>query len=744
MANENVTSTSSGNASWFVHPPTERDIMSTQPESTSPEVVEEQLHSLRAGAHQAIVEVGTGVPELVWLGAPITGALETLSAVRNRPIPNASISSIAPATLLPIEADGWVGAPGIEGQRPDGSAWSPRFVLSKADVEPSSIIVTGIDDRCGLAVVTRVALTASGVVTTSVELHNEGDTDYSLQACRLTVPVGEDIVEVQVPEGRWVHEFQEVRLPWRAGAIEQTNRRGRTSHDKPPWIMAGTAGFTNGTGKVWGAHLGWSGNVSVRAEVLTDGRRILQLGELLLSGDVVLSPGEQYNSPTMYLAASDSGMNGVSHAFHGYIRARPQHDHIRSDRPVHMNTWEAVYFFHDLEVLKGLADKAAEVGAERYVLDDGWFHGRRSDNAGLGDWWVDDSVWPNGLAPLISHVTSLGMQFGIWVEPEMVNPNSDLFGAHPEWVLGGASDDPVMGRNQLVLDLTIAEAFSYVFGHLDRLLENHDVSYVKWDMNRDLTRPGSGTGSRARSQTLAVYRMIDMLREKHPDVEIETCSSRGGRADLGILERTDRIWTSDSNDALARQRIQRGFLRWFPPELMGAHVGPPVSHTSGRQMALGFRGATALFGHLGIEWNLQDASAEDRAQLTEIISFHKEHRALLHTGVVWQLDTTDPGLLAMGVVAANSAEALYSVAQLETARYGVPERLRLSGLDPEQTYSVTPILLSDAKLGLAVRQPEWVTTGVEAATGNMLTTHGLQLPCLDPETALLLHVSAVG
>ena len=698
-------------------------------------------HQLTAGDRQLIVRTTGGIPEILWFGTPLPNEPGILNTIGDRPISNASISSLAPASVLPSEADGWVGAPGLEGTRPDGSAWSPRFTVDSISEQPNRLTVVSIDERAKLTVTSELMLREGGVATISIQVRNDGDTDFRMNACRMTIPVGDNITELQVPEGRWVHEFQEVRLPWRAGAVEQTNRRGRTSHDKPPWIMAGSAGFTNQTGTVWGAHLGWSGNSSIRAEVLTDGRRVLQLGDTLLSSDLVLAPGEQYESPTVYVAVSNRGANGVSQAFHSYVRSRPQHEQITSARPVHMNTWEAVYFNHDLDVLKDLADRAAEVGAERYVLDDGWFHGRRNDDAGLGDWWVDESVWPDGLTPLIEHVTGLGLEMGIWVEPEMVNPDSDLYRNHPEWALGVEGYDPVLGRNQLVLDLTNDDAYAYIFDHLDRLLTNHDVGYVKWDMNRDHTQPASGQPAASYRQTLAVYRLIDALRERHPGVDIESCSSGGGRADLGILERTDRVWTSDSNDPLARQRIQRGFLRWFPPELMGAHVGPDVSHTSGRRHTLGFRGTTALFGHFGIEWNLSKTSDDDRQRLQSIVDCHKSLRGLLHSGTMWQLDCVDPALLAYGVVSQDQSDALYSVAQLEVARYGAPERLSLLGLDPARMYEVKIMLLADSKLGMAVRQPDWITDGVASVSGAVLHEFGLQLPCLDPETAILLRVT---
>ena len=701
------------------------------------------LHQLSAGDRQMVIDTSHGIPEIMWFGEPLDGEPAMLQSLGERPVANAQLETEGPLTIVPSEADGWPGMPGLQGRRLDGTAWSPRFVAAgEPEKSGTSLSATAIDEVAALSVTSTITLHDSGVAMVSVSVTNTGADDYIIDRLAITLPIGGEATELQVPEGRWVHEFHEVRLPWRVGATELANRRGRTSADKPPWVFAGTAGFTNQTGTVWGAHLGWSGNAAVRSEVLTDGRRVLQLGELLLGDEVRLAPSEIYTTPTVYFAVSQHGLNGVSQAFHRYLRSRPQHPKVTRPRPIHMNTWEAVYFNHDLDTLKALADAAAEVGAERYVLDDGWFGGRRDDSAGLGDWWVSPDAWPTGLEPLIEHVRSLGMEFGIWVEPEMINPDSDLFRAHPEWALGADGYDPIQGRNQLVLDLTNEEAWQYLFGHLDRLLADHDVSYVKWDMNRDLTQPASSNRAAAHHQTLAVYRLIDALRERHSGVDIESCSSGGSRVDFGILERTDRFWTSDSNDALERQYIQRGFLRLCPPEVMGAHIGPLRSHTSGRQHTLGFRATTALFGHFGIEWNLLDATEEDRAALAKVIDFHKEHRELLHSGQVWQVDTHDPGLVVMGVVGQGATEALFSIAQVAISRYGSPGRLRLPGLDAEATYDVELVMLGDTKLGLAISQPGWVPAGLTGVTGAQLVRFGLQLPALDPESAVLIKVIA--
>lgn len=699
-------------------------------------------HSLTADDRQLVVDTATGIPKILWFGAVVDGDLDAFDALGERPVPNASLDTESPATLLPSEGDGWVGVPGITGRRADGSAWSPRFTPTSTDASVHSVVAVSTDEIAQLTVTSTMTLDESGVAIIAATVRNDGAEDFMLDNLALTIPVPAHYTELQVPEGRWVHEFHEVRIPFRVGATELTNRRGRTSHDKPPWVFVGDAGFTNQRGEVLGAHLGWSGSASMRAEVLTDGRRVIQFGEALIGGEVRLAPGESYESPSLYLSWSASGLNEVSQGFHRYLRARPQHGVARSPRPVHMNTWEAVYFDHDLDTLKRLADAAAAVGAERYVLDDGWFGGRRDDTAGLGDWWVSPDAWPNGLEPLISHVRELGMEFGIWVEPEMVNPDSELFRNHPDWALGTDGYDPVTGRNQLVLNLTRDDVWRYLFDHLNRLLADHDVGYVKWDMNRDLTQPSTGASATSHAQTHAVYRLIDALRAEHPGVDIESCSSGGGRADFAILERTDRVWTSDSNDALERQRIQSGFLRIFPPEIMGSHVGPDRSHTSGRRHGLGFRATTALIGHFGMEWNLLDANGEDLAQLTDVIARHKEHRELLHRGVVYQIDTADPNVMVIGFVEPDRSAALVSIAQLALSRFSVPERLRIPGLDAETRYDVDLIALADSKLGLAGKQPKWTTDGVRNVSGSQLEQVGLQLPVFDPETAFLLKISS--
>jgi alpha-galactosidase len=334
------------------------------------------------------------------------------------------------------------------------------------------------------------------------------------------------------------------------------------------------------------------------------------------------------------------------------------------------------------------------------------------------------------------------MEFGIWVEPEMVNPDSDLFRVHPEWALATDGYEPPLGRHQLVLDLSNEGAYRHVFDQLDALLRDHEISSVKWDMNRDHIAASDSDGSAStHAQTLALYRLLDELRDRHPDVEFESCSSGGGRIDHEILRRTERVWTSDCNDALERQTIQRGASMLIPPEVMGAHIGPSRSHTTGRRHRLAFRAAGAVFGHLGIEWNLLDLDDRALDGLADVIALHKRFRPLLHGGDVVRFDT-ESAFTAHGVYAPGRDEAVVSFARLTTSTSLIPPPLQLPGLDADISYRVEHLPLPGGVLGPVRELPAWWETGA-VLSGRALSTVGLQLPPLHPESAVLLHLVAV-
>ena len=487
-----------------------------------------------------------------------------------------------------------------------------------------------------------------------------------------------------------------------------------------------------------GIHVAWSGNHRVIAERTTTGDAFLAGGELLLPGEVVLAAGAAYSSPWVIGSWGD-GMTELSARFHAEWRARPQHP--RRARPVTLNTWEAVYFDHSLERLTALADAAASVGIERFVLDDGWFEGRRDDTAGLGDWTVDTDVWPDGLHPLVDHVRALGMEFGIWVEPEMVNPDSDLARRHPDWILRGRMSLPPSARQQQVLDLAHPDAYAHIAEHLHALLDEYPIAYLKWDHNRDLVDAASGPAGSARvhEHTLAVYRLLDELKAAHPGLEIESCASGGARVDLGILDRTDRVWTSDSLDPLERLDNQKHTGIVVPPEMLGMHLTTPVVHSSGRTVSVGLSGAVALLGHFGIEWDLTTLDDAGRAEVSEWVALAKRLRPLISSGRVVHVDGVEPGIDVRGVVAADASSAVFTIVQTATSAAYPPGRIRMPGLGPARTYRLRVLTRDREDAGQS--SLEWAET-TTVLTGLQLAEVGVRPPVQRPQQAMVVELVA--
>jgi len=689
------------------------------------------------GVHtDVVIDESFGAPVIVHWGAPL-GDIDpaSLSSALARPLVAGALDVVAPVSVIPEHGSGFQGRPGLSGHRQGGTAWAPRFQAHQVARTDGGVVVTALDAVAGLRLTTTIVL--GDVLTVQVRVTNEGTTRYLLDSLHPTVPVPAHASELLTFDGRWTREFHPVRRPWGSGAWVSENRAGRTSHEHQPLVFAGTPGFGEWHGEVWGVHVAWSGNHTLLAECMPDGRRFLQGGELLHPGEVCLEPGEWYDSPTIIATYAADGLTPASWGFHRSLRALPSHP--STARPVLLNTWEAFYFDHSTAALQELATSAAELGVERFVLDDGWFGSRRDDQRGLGDWWVSPEVYPDGLAPLIAHVRAAGMEFGIWVEPEMVSPDSDLYRAHPEWALTTPGYQPVLGRNQLVLNVAHPDAFAHILGQLDALLRDHDISYVKWDLNRNHVQ-GSGADGAAgtHAQTLAFYALLDTLRGRHPSVEFESCASGGARIDHEVLRRAERVWTSDCNDALERQTIQWGASMLIPYELMGAHIGPTRSHTTGRVHSLAFRALTALFGHLGVEWNVLTMSAAERVQLGEAIALHQQLRPLLHDGDAVRFDPVLNGQQAAsqayGVYAQDRRSAVVAHVQMATGMSLLPPPLRLPGLLPEALYTLTQLPLPGARV-------EWPANGIRL-TGRQLGAHGVQLPWLHPESGVLLQLAA--
>jgi alpha-galactosidase len=692
-----------------------------------------------AGALPAIAHWGAELPAL---------DAEQAEALIAAAVPVAGTNGLetpARVAVLPEHRTGWTGRPGLSGSFA-GVGWSPAFATISVSVQRKAaggvVEVDAVDDAGRLGLRVTIELLASGLLRARAAVTNLAAETYTVDDLVLSFPVPDAATELLDFAGRHNLERVPQRAPFGTGTHVRENRKGRTGVDSAYLLHAGTAGFDFGHGEVWAVHTAWSGNHTHYAERVFTGERLLGGGELLLPGEVRLATGETYASPWIY-GAYGIGLDEVARRFHRHLRARERP--VSSDRPVTLNVWEAVYFDHDTQRLLDLAERAAAVGVERYVLDDGWFGARRNDRAGLGDWVVSPDAWPRGLHPLVDRVRKLGMQFGLWFEPEMVNPDSDLARAHPEWIMSARSQWPVESRHQQVLNLGIPGAYEHVKTQILAVLDEYDIGYLKWDHNRDLIEAGTqpdGGRPGVHAQTLAFYRLLDEIRSAHPDLEIESCSSGGARVDLGVLERTDRIWVSDNIDPHDRQQMLRWTTQLIPPEYLGSHIASGRSHTTGRRHDLAFRAATAIFGHLGIEWDLAEATDAEIAELGAWIEFYKEQRGLLLSGDLVRMDGLDDNILVHGVVAPDRSRALFAMVPTDSLYPDPPARLRFRGLDPARRYRVRPVPAGSAPAGL--RPPRWWGSEWEGEvfSGAALEHVGVACPRVYPDQAVLYRADA--
>jgi len=707
------------------------------------------VHLEAHGVAVVLAHDGPGLPHVLhWGGAlgPASDAdLEALSAALSRQSPGGTLDAAWQLSLSPQEGDGWSGRPGMQLRR-DGVLHHARWTSESVDAGAAAVTVVARDAAgSGLRLRIDVAIETGGVVWVTHALEHAGaDADAAVEVewLEATLPVPTTADALLTFDGRWTREKRPVRSAIPVGSTVRQSRRGRPGHDAPTAMIASIGEARWGSGQVWGAHVAWSSDVTYRVDRVTDAVTLVGGGELLRPGEIVLAPGEGYVAPRVAFVHSRAGLDGFAARVHKWMRARPRHP--AGDRPLVLNTWEAVYFDHDPQRLRALADRAAELGIERFVLDDGWFRGRRDDTTSLGDWVADRAVWPDGLGPLAARVHERGMQFGLWFEPEMISLDSDAARAHPEWLLHDpghvAHDRALSWRSQYVLDLAQPAAFAHVLAQLSALVAELGIDFIKWDHNRDLVESVHDGRPGGHAQMTAVYELIRQLKSRHPGLEIESCSSGGARTDLGIMEVCDRVWASDSNDPVERQDIQRWTGLLLPPELVGAHVGPTRAHSSGRTTPLSFRMATSLMGSAGFEWDLLSCDDDEAARIARFAQLYRELRPIVHAGQTVHPELRDPAWRATGFVAEDAAVyVVATVASLEDAR---AERLRLVGLDPARRYRVRVRReIGDAEYGWIA--PEWFTAGEVELPGALLVEVGLQLPTLWPVQAFVLHVRAV-
>ncbi len=606
--------------------------------------------------------------------------------------------------------------PSLEVEGPDGShTASLRF--AEAQVRPGKYALEGLPAFFGTeaeadtlvitledaALQLQVELfygvfEAHDLITRAVRVVNRGEGTVRLrQAASLCLDLPGGDWDLITFDGRHVMERCPSRAPLRPGVQSVGSVRGTSSHQHNPFaILCGReAGEEHGL--CYGAMLLYSGNFQAAAERSQFESSRLVLGIHPYHFCWTLDPGASFTTPEAALVCSNQGFGAMSRRFHRAIRSNLLRDPYGDRRkPVLVNSWEATYFDFDADKLVELAAASAPLGVELFVLDDGWFGARDSDSSGLGDWTVNERKLPGGLEALVTRIQALGMSFGLWVEPEMVNEDSELYRAHPDWALSVPGRGPSRGRAQLVLDFSRKEVRDHIYAALKRVLSSAEVSYVKWDMNRSLTDVWSAAlaperqGEVYHRYVLGVYEMLERLRQDFPNLLIEGCSGGGGRFDGGMLYYTPQIWCSDNTDAVDRLRIQYGTSFGYPPCTMGAHVSATPNEQTGRTASLETRGAVAMSGTFGYEMDLGKSSPEERETIRKQMEFFKKHHHLLQTGDYYRLTSPfqEGPYTAWAHVSPDGREALVNLVTGSTHAALPFTSLRLQGLDPNLDYRV--------------------------------------------------------
>jgi alpha-galactosidase len=519
--------------------------------------------------------------------------------------------------------------------------------------------------------------------------------------------------------GYWAGETRLTQEPIDPGKKILESRRGNTSGQANPWFAIDAGSADEEHGKVWFGALGWSGNWKLVIEDTPYDQVRVVGGFNDFDFSYPLRPGESLSTPPFYGSYTDLGFGEASRLMHRFERESilPTRSagHVR---PILYNSWEATYFKVDEAGQKALADKAAAIGVELFVMDDGWFGQRNDDHAGLGDWYVNPQKFPNGLAPLIQYVKSKGMKFGLWVEPEMVNPNSDLYRMHPDWVINFPGRPRTESRNQLVLNLAREDVKEYLLASLVKLLSENDIDFLKWDMNRHFSEPGwpevAPTDERKLwvNYVLNLYDIVDRLRAKYPNLEIESCSGGGGRVDLGILKRVEQAWTSDNTEAFDRLTIQDGFTHAYAPKVMMDWV-TDVPNLNGRSTPLKYRFLVAMMGSMGIGANLNRWSDKDFVLASKMVKYYKTIRATVEEGDLYRLASPRDGELAASQYVSRDRRQSVLLAFLRSQQFLRPApTIYLRGLDQNANYRLVTV---DDKL----------MEKADVLSGAYLMNHGL-------------------
>lgn len=506
------------------------------------------------------------------------------------------------------------------------------------DVE--SIDITLADELKGLKVVLTYSVFSDyDAITRSVKVINESEGKMSVKkAMSASVDFTRSDFDMTSLYGAWAKERRPDKKALFHGTQRIESTRGSSSHNQNPFIAISSKDATDFAGEVYGFSLVYSGNFEAGASVDAYNETRVNIGINSFDFSWLLEPGEEFLTPEAVLVYSDAGFNGMSQRYHKLYRNRLCRGKYRDlSRPLLINNWEATYMSFDEEKLLSIAKKANEAGIELFVLDDGWFGKRNSDNSSLGDWFVNREKLPNGIDGLAKKINALGMKLGLWFEPEMISYDSELYRAHPDWCIHLKGRERLESRQQLILDLSRDEVTDYVIKAVSDVLSSANIEYVKWDMNRNMSEVGNEVLPPERQRELphrymlGLYRALETLTSRFPNVLFEGCSGGGGRFDPGMLYYSPQIWTSDNSDAIERLYIQEGTYTVYPPSAMGAHVAAVPNHQMGRTTPIATRGAVAMCGQFGYELDLNKLSEEELEQVKEQVKLYKEISPIIHS-----------------------------------------------------------------------------------------------------------------
>ncbi len=615
---------------------------------------------------------------------------------------------------LPVSGAGWYGIPAVgirdsfgyeaadlrivsseifQG-KPALSGLPATYTESIDEAETLSLLLE--DAVSGLQVTALYSVfSQSGAVARSLLLKNSGSAPLTVTSLfSASVPFWRNDLDIIQLNGAWARERRVVRVPVCEGEFSVSSARGASGHEENPFLALCERNADEFSGSVWGISLVYSGSFlfSCRTDVHSHIRLSAGMNPEVFSW--LLEPGETLVSPEAVMIYSDRGLNGMSQLFHRLYRTRLARGVWRDrPRPVLLNSWEGVYFDFNTEKLLSIARKARDLGIELFVLDDGWFGKRDSDNCSLGDWVPDLRKLSGGLEVLSGKIHDMGLQFGLWFEPEMVSPDSDLYRAHPDWCLHIPGRPRTLARQQLILDLSRPEVQDYIISAVSSVLRTSRIDYVKWDMNRNMTEAFSAVLPHLRKKEtqhryiLGLYRILETITSSFPEILFESCAGGGGRFDPGMLYYMPQTWTSDDTDAAERLKIQYGTSFVYPASAMGAHVSAVPNHQTGRTVSLKMRGDVALGGNFGFELDPDRLTEEELSEIKKMIARVKAVRHLTREGTFWRLLSPYGGSsAAWSFVSEDRKDVLLCVYMILSVPNTPPLRVRLHGLLPDSWY----------------------------------------------------------